>query len=176
MRHLALDYVAQPSRPLFAWCVLAAGALVIGLAADNYADRSDEVALLERQVARLSSQTHSPQTAKGRNQMAAKERSEQRERELLAKVVGGTWAVPLQGIEKALDKDIALVALSQEFSARRVRLGLEAKSIADALAFADRLRATGQFDDVVLTGHETKRTTGVEVLALTFVLTWKAMT
>ncbi|AXS80143.1 hypothetical protein [Dechloromonas sp. HYN0024] len=176
MRRIILDYVTPPGRPFFAWIILVAGAVVLGLAADGYADRVDEVQLLETQLTRLKRQTSAPQTAKGRSQVAAKERSEQRERELLAKASGVSWASPLTAIETALDRDVALIALNQEFSARRIKLGLEAKSIADALAFADRLRATGKFDDVVLTGHETKKSSGVEALGLTFVLVWKATT
>ena len=176
MRRLVLDYVALPGRPFFSWIVLAVGALALALVADSYADRADEVLRLDAQVARLKRQTNSPQSAKGRNQLAAKERSEQREHELLAKVSGSDWALPLNAIETALDKDVALIALSQEFSARHIRLWLEARNIDDALAFADRLRASGLFEDVVLTGHETKKSTGVDVLGLTFVLTWKAAT
>jgi len=174
MRPLALDYAAPPRRPFFAWIVLAAGALVLALAADGYADLDDEATRLDSQVDRLKRQTSSPQSAKGRTELAAKERGQQRERELLSKGEGGVWTRPLQAIEMSLDKNIALVALSQEFTGRHIRLGLEARNIDDALAFADRLRATGRFDDVVLTNHETKKSTGVEVLSLTLLLTWKA--
>jgi hypothetical protein len=174
MRRIDLDFAQPPRPPFVTWIVLAAGAFLLALAADGYADLADEAGRLESQVNRLQRQTSSPQSAKGRTELAARERSELRQRELLASVAGSQWTLPLQAIETALDKDVALVALNQEFAGRHIRLGLEAKSIDDALAFAERLRATGRFDDVVLTNHETKKSTGVDVLGLTLVLTWKA--
>lgn len=173
MRFLSIDFAALPRRPFAAWLVLAAGAMVLALAADRYADLSDEAEQLDGQVARLKRKASSTQTARGRSELAARERAQQHESDLLGQVSGADWAAPLQAVESAIDEDVALVAMSQEFSARRLRISLEARKIDDALAFAERLRASGRFEEVVLTGHETKKSTGIEVLGLTFVLTWR---
>ena len=174
MRRITLDYAAQARRPLFSWVALAGGALLLALAADGYADLTDEAERLDAQVDRLKRQMAASQTAKGRSDQAARERGQQRERDLLGAAAGDEWTAPLSAIELALDKDVALVSLSQETAGRHVRIGLEARRIEDALAFAERLRASGVFEDVVLTNHEIKKSTGIEVYGLSLVLTWKA--
>lgn len=174
MGPIDLDFVVPPRRPLAAWAVVAIGALLLVLAADRYAELSDEADALESQVARLKRQLGAPAAGKGKAEQAAREKSQQREQELLAQALAGEWTDPLKALETAADAKVALLSLSEEFAARRLRIGLEARTIDDALAFAERLRQSGRFDDVILIGHETKKSTGVEVLAVNFVATWKA--
>ena len=78
----------------------------------------------------------------------------------------------LTAVETATDKDIAILALNQEGVSRRLRISAEARNIDDALAFAERLRLSKTFSEVMLSGHENRKSTGVDVLGFTLMATW----
>lgn len=176
MGFLHLDFVAPPRRPFVAWLVLVAGAIMFALAADRHADLQEEAEHLEAQVARLKRQAKFPNQGRRQSGLQAGEQDLRRESDLAILTVGKDWAQPLQALEAAADERVALISLSQESSGRRIRITAEVRQIEDALAFASRLRASGRFTDVLLTGHETKQSDGMEVLSVTFLITWREAT
>lgn len=95
----------------------------------------------------------------------------------------GTAAVltPVAADEKTADAadkaakvlgPVALLNLNHEGGSRRLRLQAEARNIDDALAFAERLRKSGRFSEVVLGSHERRKSTGMDVLGFTLQASW----
>ena len=168
---LHLDFVAPPPRPALSWLCLLVGAGCLALAADRYAVAEDNLMQAEQQLIRTQRQYREllADATSTRGDKASRGQGMQREQMLLNDAARPDWKNTLVAVEAALDKDIALLALNQEDGGRRLRLQAEARNIDDALAFADRLRASGKFSEVMLGSHERHQSTGMDVLG--FMLT-----
>jgi Tfp pilus assembly protein PilN len=65
------------------------------------------------------------------------------------------WATLLGGLEAVTSEDVALVSIEPDARQRSVRLQAEAKTLDALLAYAQALKATEPFADVVPVKHET---------------------
>jgi len=173
MRRLELDFVAAPPRPPLAWLVFALGALLLAPAADRYLALADRLDNIQGQLAHLQRQAGKGDTNKEKGEASSRDLREKRERALIAQVSAGDWAIPLHAVEQAIDEHVALVSLNQEGNAHRFRLQGEVKAIDDALGFAERLRQAEQVEDVQLTTHDTKKSTGIEVIGFGLSMKWR---
>lgn len=190
MKKLTLDFMVVPRQSLLAWCVLALGAGVLMVAADDYEAASDRLEHQQQAQQRLKRQVEArlPKTALAKQasaksklgvQSSATSESEedkrrQKEQRLVDMSMHPSWVTPLEVVEYSADKKIALLSMAADPTRRQLRLTLESRTLDDALTFAQKLRESGQFDEVLLLSHDTKQSTGVDVLSLNFVLTWKA--
>lgn len=171
-RAVRLDFVAALPRPGLAWVCLLCGAVLLGLAADHYAALEADVAQAETQLSRLQRQHKLQLGQHGRSDSSTQQQGAQREQRLLDTVARSSWQPQLQAVEAALGKEVAMLSLNQEGTARRLRIAAEARTIDDALAFVERVRGSGRFSEVMLSGHDTHVSTGIEVLGFTVLAAW----
>lgn len=171
-RPLRIDFIAALPRPKTAWVCLLCGALLLGLAADHYAELEAEVAQAEAQLNRLQRQHKLLLGQQGRSDSGTRQQGAQREQNMLDAVSRNTWQPQLQAVESALNKDVAILSLNQEGAARRLRIAAEARTIDDALAFVERIRKSQRFSEVMLSGHDNHVSTGIEVLGFTVLAAW----
>lgn len=171
---LHLDFVAAPARPLLAWVCLAAGAALLVVAADRYAEAEEQVLQAEQQLSRLQRQHKELLAGSAARSTAKDSRSQgyQREQKLLDEAARGDWKQALTAVEASLGKEVAILALNQEGGGRSLRITAEARNIGDALAFAERLRVNGKFSEVLLGSHDQRNSTGIPVLGFTLRASW----
>lgn len=172
---LHLDFVAAPARPLLAWVCLAAGAALLAVAADRHAEVEDEVLQAEYQLSRLQRQHKellAGSAARSNTAKDSRNQGYQREQKLLDDSARADWKLALSAVEASLGKDVAILALNQEGGGRMLRITAEAKTISDALAFAERLRVNGKFSEVLLGSHDQRNSTGIPVLGFTLRASW----
>lgn len=171
--HLHLDFVAAPRRPPLTWLCLLLGAALLAMAADRYAEAEEQVLQAESQLARLQRQNKNLLLAQGRSDKGGSQaQSQQREQKLLDQAARADWQPVLSAVENAVDAKVAILDLNQEGAARRLRISAEARTIEDALAMAERLRSSGKFADVMLSSHENRKSTGIDVLGFTLLANW----
>lgn len=169
-----LDFVASAPRSPLAWLCLLAGALLLAGAADRHAEAEARLMQAEQQLSRLQRQHKdvlaTASTARGvkdtRNQ------GQQREQKLLDDAARADWRRALSAVEAAVNKDVAILSLNQEGSGKRLRIMAEARSIDEALQFAERLRSHGKFAEVLLGSHEQHNSTGIGVLGFSLLASW----
>lgn len=171
-RTLHLDFIAVLPRPRLAWICLLCGVVLLGLAADHYAELEADVAQAETQLSRLQRQHKLQLGQRGRSEAGAQQQGAQREQRMLDTVARSSWQPQLLAVEAAVSKEVAILSLNQEGTARRLRMAAEARTIDDALAFVERVRSSGRFSEVMLSGHDTHVSTGVEVLGFTVLAAW----
>jgi len=160
-RRLALDFVATPPRPLTAWFILAAGAILLLPVADRYADLQDTLVEQERQATRLKRNLQGT----GRAPTATRARTESsRDAQWLDQARNPSWGKELGILEDAMGEEVALLQLDSDFTAGRIQLGAEAKTMDDALAYTTRLRDAGHFTSVALDGHDLRQREGQEII------------
>lgn len=87
------------------------------------------------------------------------------------------WDAVLRGIEQNTDASVSLLSLDAQGAAGLWRLSGEAHSVADALAYAERLRVLSLLRSVDLVAHEwraAREGQGPTVLRFTLELRWSA--
>lgn len=155
-----------PSAPL-AWLALVAGALLLAVAADRYAGAATETESLVRQEERLKRKAGAEAPEKVRQ--AASEKSAPAGRREAAVF---PWDILLREVELAADSRVAFLALDTDAAQRRSRIGAEARSIEDALAFAGRLGESPLASRVLLLSHEMKKNHAVPVVGFSLQVDW----
>lgn len=171
---LHLDFIASAPRSPLAWLCLLAGALLLAGAADRHAEVEDQVMQAEQQLSRLQRQ-HKDVLATanmGRSANDSRSQGQQREQKLLDDAVRADWKRALTAVEEATSKDVAILSLNQESGGKRLRIMAEARTIDDALQFAERLRSQGKFAEVILGSHEQHNSTGIAVLGFSVLASW----
>lgn len=167
MSALHLDFAAPRRRPLLAWLALAAGALLLIPVADRCVDLDNDLSEQTRQVTRLK---RNLKGSERRPASSAGKAQSSRDQVWLEQVRNPQWRDQLQALEQAADTDIALLQLDADFAAGRVQLGAEAKTMNNALAYADHLRDSGRFPAANVDGHDLRQRDGQEVVGFTLTL------
>jgi hypothetical protein len=105
-------------------------------------------------------------------QPSAETRDEIRRAQLLVKRLGAPWSDLFDTVESSADGRVALLSIQPDAQTGTVRISAEAKDIASALAFADRLSGDGKLAGLHLTEHEVRRQDPQRPVRVTFVGQW----
>lgn len=157
--------VARAGYPVFAWLLLLAGGLASMVVAERYSTADAEHETSTRQAGRLERKL-TPPVAK---RAASTQKSALAERHDAAPF---PWDTVLREIEIAVDPRVALLSLDTDMTAARTRLVAEARTVDDALGFAERLRDTPVARRVLLLAHETKKAPAGTVIGFTLQIDW----
>jgi hypothetical protein len=173
MDALRLDFhprAARASRPL-AWAALAlavaaalATALQLARTGDALADVRARHELLEARTrpAPARAEAVGPELA---HRMASAE--------LAIDALAVPWDALFRAIESADARGLGLMSLVPDARTRQLRLGGEARSVPELLAYVDRLAALQVLEQVHLEGYETVQREGVAVVSFTVAATWR---
>jgi hypothetical protein len=161
---------ARPQRvPALGWCLLAAGAGALAIAAWwhhrwDTERAAQEASLLEQETAqRLALEAaHKSRTP------TVDERRWQR----LTPQLQQRWLPVLRTIEGATESPVFLLALSIDPASGRVQLDGEAPSFDEALAYVQRLSGDGPLAGVHLASHEASTNTGRASVHFTVLARW----
>lgn len=148
-----------------------AGALAVAM---QYTQALEDLARAERQQARLLRQLR-PTTAPGRGaqaQAAAPDAALAAAR--VQAQLDTPWDAVLRELERLGDPATALLSIDAKGQARTLRLTAEAKSMADVVAYSDRLRASPWVRSAYLSGHETRVSDTVRVIRFVLEVQWQA--
>lgn len=168
MHALELDFARGPRRvsPL-GLLLFAAGAAALGAVLLDHLEAREALARAEAQQARLERQARQARPgakAPRRESAGAAERAVAQLRL--------PWDALLREIELVGDPAVALLSLEGQGAARTLRLTGEAKTMADAVAYLERLRASPWIDAAHLTGHEERQAGGVKVMRFAIEASW----
>ena len=81
--------------------------------------------------------------------------SQREDWERLARLLETPWPALLDVLETSLNDSVAIVEVAPDAQRLSMQVQSEARTLESLLGYADRLKATGAFDDVVLVRHET---------------------
>ncbi|MBI4996104.1 MAG: hypothetical protein HZA64_12335 [Rhodocyclales bacterium] len=165
-----VNFVVEGERPgALAWSLLAIGAIALGVVADGFATASTDNEQLVRQSERLQRRAKTVAVAERRSAGAQKSAVATRR-----DPAPFPWDSVLTEVELVADRSVALLSMSTDAAARRTRLTAEARNIADALAFAGRLRESPLVGDALLVSHEARKEGPVAVIAFTLQIAWRS--
>lgn len=82
------------------------------------------------------------------------------------------WNALFDAIESADARGLGVMSLAPNARQRTLRLGGEARSVPDLLAYVDRLAALKVLEQVHLEGYETVQHDGIDVVSFTVEATW----
>jgi hypothetical protein len=165
----AFNFVVEGERPgALAWLLLAIGVIALGIVADGYAAASADNEQLVRQSERLQRRAKTVAVAERRSAGAQKSAVATRQDK-----APFPWDSVLTEVELVADRNVALLSMNTDSSARRTRLTAEARTINDALAFASRLRESPLVREALLASHEARKDGPVPVIAFTLQVDWR---
>lgn len=176
MQPLNLDFGSRPtSSGLAAWLLLASGTLASAVALDAHLAAREDLARLGAKVERQRQMLARTEKAAARAPHAA---SPATDAEAPLRRIAGELSIPwdgvLEALELAIGDQVALLAVAVEGKGRELRLEGEARSLAEALEFAQRLRDSLRFEDVALSRHEEKQAGAVVVVRFQMRAVWSA--
>lgn len=133
------------------------GAVADYLDAADYAERQErKAAYLERQINKLS-----------RSSLASEVKmdpAEWRSLQQLRNELTYPWNLQLTAVERSLADDVAILSMQPDPKTGRLRILGEAKTLDDAIGFAERLKGAAGFQSVSVTHHEYRMVGAVRIL------------
>lgn len=167
MQALELDFVRRRRFAPLGLLLAAAGAAMFGAALLDHLDARESLARAEARQARLERQARAVRPA---TKAPAREARPPAERALAQLRL--PWDALLREVELIGDPAVALLSFEGQGAARTLRLTGEAKGMADAVAYLERLRASPWIDAAHLTAHEERQSGSVKVLRFTVEANW----
>lgn len=170
VRALAIDFGRRPRHP-GGWLgvvLLAAGMLLAGMSLQRYLDAGEHADDARSRLEHLARRAAVPAEA-----------ADPELRRLLggaARVAGDLqrpWQSLFADVEGALDGSVALLALEPDPGKGQLRLTAEARTLADALAFAARLTDTGSLANARIAQQEARLSEGIAALGFTVIADWR---
>lgn len=151
-----VDFHASRATPRVGAALLAVAVLAsAGLAMRAWTVHSEVSALGERIADARDGGRGAPRRAV--LQPSAETTEEMRRAQLLVKRLGASWSELFDAVESSAGGQVALLSIQPDAQSGSVRISAEAKDIASAMAFAERLSAEGKLAGVHLTEHEVRR-------------------
>ena len=174
MRALLIDFSGRRrGASWLSWAFLAGGALVLAPVLDDHLAARERLARNEARLERHKQLVakEGRKAVKGAPAGAPANDADASLRRVAAELAM-PWDAVFEALELAVDGDIALLSVAGEGKGRTLRLEAEAKSLATALAFADRLRNSLRFDDVAVVSQEERPAGAVAVVRFQLVAVW----
>lgn len=172
VRALAIDFGRRPRRGggWLGLVLLAAGTALAGLSLQRYLDAGERVDDARSRLERLA------RRAAGASAEPVVDPELRRLLGGAARVAGELrrpWPALFADVEGALDGTVALLALEPDPGKRQLRLIAEARTLADALAYTERLGATGSLANARIVQQEARLSEGIAALGFTVVADWR---
>jgi hypothetical protein len=173
MQTLRLDFhprAQRASRPL-AWLALALACAVAAMAAWQLSRDAEALAALQARHDRLEARARpaAPHVEVASPELAHRVASANQAIDQLAV----PWDALFHSIESADARGLGVMSLLPNARTHQLRLGGEAKTVPDVLAYVDRLAALATLQQVRLEGYETVVRDGVDVVSFTVAATWR---
>lgn len=176
LRPLHLDFAARPPlRPRWSMALLGVGLLACATVALNYQAANDELADLALQRASLERRVERLAASAGGGTAAAKLQFSAQTVEA-AEQLRKPWDALLGDLEAAVGESgetVALLSVEPDVTQRQLRITGEARQLGDIAAFVRRLESASSLEQTTLTGHQSRQSEGVPVVAFTIVANWK---
>ncbi len=171
---LQLDFhprAERVSRPL-AWAALALASGAAIATAWHLARAGDSLADLRMRHDVLAARAHS---APVRAEVVGPELAHRiASANLAIDALAVPWDALFRSIESADARGLGVLSLVPNARTHQLRLGAEARSVPELLAYVDRLTALQTLEQVHLEGYETVQRDGVAVVSFTVAATWRA--
>lgn len=173
---LDVDFArTRPSLTPLGAVLLVAGACLATVTALDYEDAGTAMARAQQQHERLqrvarpaASRATAATTEAGRDATRLQAQLQTQ----LQGPLQRPWDAVLRGIEQHTDDRVALLSLDAQGVAGSLRLTGEARSMAEVVAYVDRLRALPVLRSAELAGHEWRDAQGTPVLRFVLELRW----
>jgi hypothetical protein len=168
-RPIGIDFLAEGRRPRLGVALLAAGALCAALAGWRFAALHTEIASLgDRITAR-----ERPREDLKRVSLAESDGDLRRAQAVLDRL-SAPWNELFAEIERAVGPRVALLGVTPELANGRVTIQAEAKSLGEALDFAERLGRGQAVGDAFMSSHEVRTQDPHRPVRFTLVARWRA--
>lgn len=166
-----IDFAATSRRRpnLAALALLLAGATTLALVSLELDDLDQQTAAAETRLRSLT--RRGPAAAAGKPTPGASAPATTPASEALVRLQA-PWPELLEQLEAMTELQVAVLDVDAEARGRTLRLGGEARTMDDVLAFIARLRQSRRLDEVYLQSHEARKVGAVEVIAFTVQATW----
>ena len=175
MRDVEADFLAPPRlrQPAAGLSLLVAALVVAALLASHFASVRRDIDALETRMERA----HSPE-AERRSRPVVRISSADPAAEIAAakRLVAhltAPWSPLFLEIETATRGRIALLGIQPELGSRRVLVSAEARTLDEAIAFADRLRGGRLLRDALIGSHEVQVQDPQRPVRFTVLASWE---
>lgn len=175
MRPLALNFVRRRrvGSPL-GFLLLAAGCAVSGAVALEYLDANEEAQRAEARLARLARQARQEAPARQRAAASLAPADELAAARQIAARLRLPWDAVLRELESLGDASVALLSVDGDGKGRTLRIEGEAKTLAEAVAYVERLRQSPWFGAAHLSAHEEMQDGDVKLIHFSLEAAWNA--
>jgi len=169
---LRIDFVRRRrfASPL-GWLLLLVGAMGLGVVALDHSQAQDELLAVQ---ARAQRQARGSQALALRRDAAPVSPEAAVATARASSALAKPWDGLLRDLESLRDPRVALLAVEAQADARSLRLTGEARSMADVVAYVNRLRRLPLTRSAVLATHENRRDGEVDVIRFSLDMVWKA--
>lgn len=172
---LQLDYRRAPSSPWrwLGWLLLALAVVAAATVADRYervAHHHEVVQARANELARLLLAAR-PERAKAAPEVHTL--AELARARTIVDELTVPWKDLFEAVEAADAKPLGLLALTPNARDRSLRMAGEARSVADALGYVDRMASRPTLSQVHLLGYQTVVRDGVPVVSFTLAASWR---
>lgn len=169
MKRLSLDFRRVPPAGPAGYVLLAAGLLAAGLSVAAHLELNREAASLEAESERaaLHGEPREPLPIQGRSEKEALESARNVVEHLTV-----PWDRLFGALETIEEKNVALLSVTPNVQKRQIRIFAEAKTLADMLAYHQKLEASPAFSEVALSEHEVQLQDPERPVRFNILATW----
>lgn len=171
-RPIGLDFLGEEGGRRLGLAVLAAGALAAALAGWRFASLHAEIESLTRRVE--AAPMRAPAAVGLKRVASADPAADLRRAQAVLDGLSTPWNDLFAEIERAVGPRVALLGIQPEAASGRVTIQAEAKSLGEALDFAERLGRGTLLGDPFLSSHEVRTQDPNRPVRFTLVARWRA--
>lgn len=168
MRVLCLDFERQARGAALGYGLVISGVLAVGLAMATRSILSGEIEQYRAAAPRVASARDATVLPPG----VASEADAIGGARAVAAHLAGPWEAVFRSLETTDVPDVALLALTPDTQARRIRIQAEARSLEAMLSYIRALGRSGAFVDVVLAEHEVRQADPQKPVRFSVIAAW----
>lgn len=178
MQAIAINFAKRPrsaSKLGVALCLFGAGAIC--MAAWSYIDAQAEVDQAQTRLARLQRPKAAPRPSAAATSTAnVARREDDKSFTRVSTQLRRPWSGLLGEIEASSTPAVALTSVESQGQTRTLHMSGEAKTMADVVAYVNRLRQLPHIESVYLSQHEEKQSAGgVGVIRFSLDAVWRPL-
>ena len=158
---------------VLAWLALGVSAVAAALLARHDLRLTAQLEQLQDRNEALSARLHPPATRGVARVPDAREMVRIEHANAVIDQLAVPWGELFRALESADPRGTGLLSLSPNATDRSVRLSGEARTVADVVAYVDRVAAQPSLGQVHLVGYDTVARDGVQVISFTVSAKWK---
>ncbi len=175
MLPLRLDFVARRrmGSPVGV-LLLAVGIWALGTVALDYRDAQDLLQGLQARQDRLERQARAVRVVRPPLERTGAAAAGAVAAATVAAQLALPWDALLQALEHAADPAVALLGMEAQGPSGNLRITAQTRAMADAVAFAGRLRESPLLQGATITGHEERGVGVTRLMRFSIEATWRA--